>query len=176
MCPLNFRLRSDETSSMTSSSSSLHSWVVIQSLPLKSAFTDDLLKSRYIGKMNAPRVADRFAQHFELEIRKHVDNPRCHRAFPTQRLVIAQPNFDNRRVVLEPPPIRRRLERQRIRLSRNRPVNGLSLSLWGRLAACGGIALGLFRPPLDINPIPPHVLPIRLQTHEKPRLLHVRSP
>jgi len=40
--------------------------VVIQYLPLKSAFTDDLLKSRDVGEVNVARFADRFGSNLSL--------------------------------------------------------------------------------------------------------------
>jgi len=74
---------------MTSSSASVHSWVVIQSLPLRALSLMNLLKSRDVGKMNVARIADRFGQQFEFEIREHVEHPRRRRAgfrVPTQSL------------------------------------------------------------------------------------------
>ena len=84
MRPLNFRFRSADTSSMTSSSLSVHSWVVIQSLPLNSAFLVSVNGRRSprsrgdVGEMHVARVADGFEQQLQLEIRQHVE--RCARA------------------------------------------------------------------------------------------------
>src|ERR1035441_1358734 len=120
MCPLNFRLRSEETSSMTSSSAPVHSWVVIQSLPLKSAFTDDLLKSRDVGEMNVARVADRFGQKLDFEIGKHVVDVRGYCAglrLPAQSLVVAQTDFENGSLGFEARSVRGRVERENVGLS-----------------------------------------------------------
>src|ERR1039457_3408479 len=120
---------------MTSSSASVHSWVVIQSLPLKSAFTDDLLKSRDVGKVNAPRVADRFGQQLELEIRKHVDYTGRRGAglrLPAQSLVVAQTDCDLCGLRLEARAVRERVERENVGHSRNCAVNGGPAGRWGR--------------------------------------------
>src|ERR1035437_10676840 len=101
MRALNFRLRSAETSSMTSSSLSDHSWVVIQSLPLKSAVlisNGDLLQPGDVGEVDVARVGDRFDENSELVIRQHVEQNGCGGAglgLKRQRLVAGRPDFDN---------------------------------------------------------------------------------
>src|SRR5690242_5023284 len=102
MRTLNLRLRSPDTSSSTSSSLSVHSCVVIQSRPLKSALlistadvvcTGRLLETRDIREMHATGIGHRFQQQFELEIGEHIDRlgwPGARLGTPGDRLVPAQ--------------------------------------------------------------------------------------
>src|SRR5690349_408179 len=72
MRPLNFLLRSDATSSMTSSSGLDHSSVVIQSLPWYRAFdghracNGSLLNTRGVHEVNVARVGNGFEQKLEF--------------------------------------------------------------------------------------------------------------
>src|ERR1017187_4372653 len=124
--PLNFRFRSEATSSITSSPVSDHSSVVIQSLPLKCACLVSVMsfapvssrKGGGVGKMRVARVADGFEQQLEFEIGQQIERARgagCGRlGRPAERAVVAEADFDLGVVPLEARPVGRSVHRQNV--------------------------------------------------------------
>src|SRR5579872_3698255 len=169
---LKFRFRSAETSSMTSSSASVHSWVLIQSRPWNSAVLvsicdltatiDDLLYPRRIHEVHAAGVADGFGEKLEFEIREHVEDARFGRdAFsrgPMHRPIVAQPDLDFDGFGLQVGPIGRRVQVQRVLLPRDHAIDGRFTGL-----------------PVDKEPVRAGVRAIRFQAAEESRLLPLRA-